>query len=131
MADSENQQQKEDVAASDDHRILENGKNKTNIYCQHCPSLVLSINQAKKVETEFVLPHMFKKRVESEPDEGETLRDYWMVEDMFTFDNVGFTNSVGTIKYLICADCEIGPIGWHDSTNKKRFYIALDRVKHQ
>ena len=74
---------------------------------------------------------MFKKNVESQPDEGESLKDYWMVEDMYTFDNVGFTNSVGTVKYLICADCEIGPIGWHDTNNKKRFYIALDRVKHK
>ena len=53
MAESEVQRQNLDEAAtSDEQRVSEDGKNKTNIYCQHCPSLVLSIKQAKKVETE-------------------------------------------------------------------------------
>ncbi|XP_046549475.1 guanine nucleotide exchange factor MSS4-like [Haliotis rubra] len=110
--------------------LIENGKNKTKICCKRCPSLVLSPNQATLTEKEFFLPYMYKKKVESQPHDGETLTDYWLVEDMFTFDNVGFSNTVGSIKYLICADCEIGPIGWHDLTNKKAFYIAVDRVQH-
>lgn len=71
------------------------------------------------------------KKSESEPAEaGENLSSYWLVDNMFTFENVGFSNTVGTIKYLICADCEIGPIGWHDVTNSKAFYVAIGRVKH-
>ena len=60
--------------------------------------------------------------------ETETLSDYWMVEDMFTFENIGFSNTVGSTKYLICAECEIGPIGYHDIITKKS-YIAVKRVK--
>ena len=77
------------------------------------------------------LPHMMKKSEAQKPDDGETLSDHWVVGDMYTFDNVGFTNTVGTMKYLICADCEVGPIGWHDTAVKDEFYIALDRVKHE
>lgn len=61
--------------------------------------------------------------------ESETLTDYWTVNDMFTFENIGFSNSVDNTKYLICADCEMGPVGYHDITTKL-CYIALSRVKH-
>ena len=45
--------------------------------------------------------------------------------------HIGFTKSVDneTIKYLICADCDVGPIGWHCISTKKN-YVALARVKH-
>ena len=74
------------------------------------------------------LPFMHKKSENQAPTDGETVTDFWVVDDMFTFDNVGFSNTVGTTKFLICADCEIGPVGYHDITNQKAFYIALDRV---
>ena len=73
---------------------------------------------------------MFKKN-ETQPMDGEDLKAFWLVTDMFTFDNVGFTNTVDSIKYLICADCEIGPIGWHNISDKKAFYVAVERVKHE
>ena len=79
---------------------------------------------------------MYKKlenegRKENKPINGEDLKAFWMVTDMYTFDNVGFTKIVDSIKYLICADCEIGPIGWHNVTNKNAFYIAVSRVKYE
>lgn len=48
---------------------------------------------------------------------------------MFTFQNVSFTNTVGNTKFLACADCEAGPIGYYDIESKKS-YIALCRVQH-
>uniref|UniRef100_A0A0B6YZM4 Guanine nucleotide exchange factor MSS4 n=1 Tax=Arion vulgaris TaxID=1028688 RepID=A0A0B6YZM4_9EUPU len=107
----------------------DNGKNKTSIYCQRCPSLVLSPHQAILVRKEFFLPNMFQK-TEQASMEGVTLIDFWHVSDMMTFDNVGFSKTVDNIKYLICADCEVGPIGWHSVHDKKAYYIAVDRVKH-
>lgn len=69
-----------------------------------------------------------KKNFESV--ECELLTDYWMVPDMFMFDNIGFSKTVELgLKYLICADCEIGPIGWYDDKTKLS-YLALSRVKH-
>lgn len=49
---------------------------------------------------------------------------------MYEFDNLGFSHTVGNLKYLTCADCEIGPIGWH-SLETKKTYVALSRVKHE
>ena len=77
------------------------------------------------------LPHMKKKSANQAPDDGETLSEVWLVGDMFTFENVGFSNTVGTTKFLICAECEVGPIGWHDTNDAKAFYVALDRVKNE
>lgn len=42
------------------------------------------------------------------------------MEDMFTFVNVGFTKDVGNIKFLVCADCEVGPTGWHSFSGMTR-----------
>lgn len=63
-------------------------------------------------------------------EDGDTLTSHWLVFDMFDFENVGFTNDVGRIKFLICADCEIGPIGWHCLDDKSSYYIAVERVNH-
>lgn len=54
-----------------------------------------------------------------------------MIENMYAFENIGFSNTVGTIKYLVCADCESGPVGWHDLSNGgKACFLSWDRVRH-
>lgn len=60
----------------------------------------------------------------------DKVSDYWKVNDMYTFQNVGFSKNVGTNKFLICAECDMGPIGWFDSSTKECF-VALSRVKHE
>ncbi|XP_014388889.1 PREDICTED: guanine nucleotide exchange factor MSS4 [Myotis brandtii] len=79
------------------------------------------------------LPSMRKKPAlaEGSSPEGDLLQEHWLVEDMFIFENVGFTKDVGNIKFLVCADCEIGPIGWHCLDDKNSFYVALERVSHE
>ena len=62
--------------------------------------------------------------------ESECFKEYWIIEDMFYFENIAFSNTVGNYKYLICADCEMGPLGYHDLSTK-RSYVALQRVKHE
>nr|XP_008524727.1 PREDICTED: guanine nucleotide exchange factor MSS4 [Equus przewalskii] len=82
---------------------------------------------------QLFLPSMRKKPAladGSNPD-GDILQEHWLVDDMFIFENVGFTKDVGNIKFLVCADCEIGPIGWHCLDDKKSFYVALERVSHE
>lgn len=82
---------------------------------------------------ELFLPSMRKKPALASGGgpEGDLLQEHWLVEDMFTFENVGFTKDVGNIKFLVCADCEVGPIGWHCLDDKDSFYVALDRVSHE
>lgn len=62
--------------------------------------------------------------------ETEAFKDFWEIADMFTFENIGFSNTVGDFKFLICADCDMGPVGYHVTSSKKN-YIALARVKHE
>ena len=71
-----------------------------------------------------------RKKSEQGDTDGETLLDHWLVPTMHTFENVGFTHNVGTIKYLTCADCEVGPIGMHDTQDKSAFYVSLARIRH-
>lgn len=65
----------------------------------------------------------------SEP-EAETLSQFWVVNDMYTFENVGFSHTVGNNKYLTCADCEAGPIGFHDIPSKIS-YVSFSRVEYK
>ncbi|XP_063072083.1 guanine nucleotide exchange factor MSS4 [Engraulis encrasicolus] len=113
--------------------VSEDGKNSKAVLCQRCGSKVLCPGMAQLSEKELFLPAMRKKSSIAQSDgsvDGDTLTSHWLVFDMFDFENVGFTKDVGNIKYLICADCEIGPIGWHCVDDKKSFYVALDRVDH-
>ena len=65
-----------------------------------------------------------------DPTAGEMLTDFWLVSDMYHFENVGFSKIVGTVRFLICADCEIGPIGWHDTGDRTKYFVAAQRVKY-
>lgn len=49
---------------------------------------------------------------------------------MFTFENIGFSHTIDDTKFLICADCEMGPVGYHSISTKKCF-VALTRIKHE
>ena len=111
--------------------LSEESKNMKQLSCSHCPSKILPpqlgfYEDSKEYELQIV-----KKN-----DEGvvliakEKLSQFYRVEDMFDFDNVGFSKTVDNMKYLICADCDTGPIGYHD-LNTKKCYVALSRIAHQ
>lgn len=107
------------------------GKNSKWIVCKFCQSKVLRPSTATYEERELFLPFIQKKEeFVSELLQGETLTRHWLVSDMFAFENVGFSMTVGSIKYLACADCDRGPIGWHDITDNTKFYVAVERVEH-
>lgn len=76
---------------------------------------------------QFVLPESHVK--ESAQDSNTSVNKYWCVENMYAFENVGFSKTVDGVKYLICADCEIGPIGWHD-LNTKLSYVSLCKTNY-
>ncbi|KAG4076221.1 hypothetical protein HA402_014770 [Bradysia odoriphaga] len=114
---------------------IDENRNKNSIYCQYCDSLMLKPKTASYMEDEFSLPlmHQKKKPTQSQPQpqemETENLKHFWRVKDMFTFENIGFSNTVETAKYLICADCEMGPVGYQ-LIGSKECFVALKRVKH-
>uniref|UniRef100_A0A131Z773 Rab n=1 Tax=Rhipicephalus appendiculatus TaxID=34631 RepID=A0A131Z773_RHIAP len=85
---------------------------------------VLSLVQECASAFEYDLP-----AVDGDSKMVEKLTDFWCVNDIYTFENIGFTNTVGQTKYLACADCERGPVGWHSLETRKSF-VALSRVRH-
>lgn len=60
--------------------------------------------------------------------ECEQISFWWSVDDMFAFENIGFTHLHNGQKYLACADCEIGPVGLVD---KKRYLVAINRISQK
>uniref|UniRef100_A0A8D8YLB2 Guanine nucleotide exchange factor MSS4 n=1 Tax=Cacopsylla melanoneura TaxID=428564 RepID=A0A8D8YLB2_9HEMI len=119
--------------------INEKGRNKTNVFCVRCPSKILNPRVSKHKSLEFSLPLMKQRRrteikegsgeVEEQDAVKETCTDFWQVDDIYTFENVGFTNTISGLKYLACADCEMGPIGYYDPDSKLS-YVAFTRVKY-
>ncbi len=61
-----------------------------------------------------------------EKNRSDNLKEGWLLEDMFAFENVGFSKG-DQIKYLTCAACEVGPLGFH-IPGTKRFILCHDRV---
>merc|ERR1712189_65248 len=94
------------------------------VRCPMCPSVILSAKVATLHTEKVTLPRFAKD------DQPEEITLWWKVDDMFKFENIGFSKSVSNIKYLTCADCEIGPLGYHDPSKPKEFLIALSRVKY-
>ena len=111
--------------------INDEQKNSKCLTCLRCDSKILPQNMGtfeKDVEKSL---HVMHKKQEDAGIKKEKLKQFFVVNDMFDFDNIGFTKPVdnNTIKYLICADCEVAPLGWHCISSKKNF-VALARVKH-
>ncbi|VDM36209.1 unnamed protein product [Hydatigera taeniaeformis] len=88
------------------------------------------------MQMQFSLPIIAKKsdlQQHGDTFPRKTESRFWTVERMTDFENVGFCNTVEGIKYLICADCEIGPLGYHDTRleagGQSLFHIAVSRVR--
>ncbi|KRT80976.1 hypothetical protein AMK59_5037 [Oryctes borbonicus] len=107
---------------------IDNGRNLRSVICKYCTSVILTPLSASISYFEFDLPLMSQKKNDGNI-ETETVSTFWIVNDMFTFQNVGFSHTIEDKKYLTCADCEAGPIGYHDLSQKKS-YVALSRVIH-
>ncbi|KAI8973551.1 Mss4-like protein [Mycotypha africana] len=118
--------------------VNDQGKNLTDILCpkKTCHCVIFRRNTATLVEgdgskltlPEASLPENNVLQEDKEAEEGT--HHFWRVGNMMEFENVGFSKTVGTIKYLSCADCDLGPIGYHDTTNPKEFYISIKRVRY-
>ena len=60
----------------------------------------------------------------------------WIVNDVFDFDNVAFSKPTSSntdrqtaLRYLCCAECERGPIGYASLENPNGKIIVLDQSK--
>ncbi|XP_017776107.1 PREDICTED: guanine nucleotide exchange factor MSS4 homolog [Nicrophorus vespilloides] len=108
---------------------IQDGKNVRTIKCKYCTSVILTPSTANFTQLQFDLPTVTQKKDRDSTTETENIESFWLVDDMFTFQNVGVTNTVDNKKFLVCADCEQGPIGYHNIITKKS-YVALNRVEY-
>ncbi|GMR47966.1 hypothetical protein PMAYCL1PPCAC_18161, partial [Pristionchus mayeri] len=112
---------KQNVCPSSDER------NNEMIICCNCNSIILRVGDGVWMEgNEKEIP-LARQAKGTDVTHTETLQGWWTVKDMFTFENVGFTNSVDGIRYLTCADCDYGPIG--RVTEENLHIVAPSRVK--
>ncbi|OLY78108.1 putative guanine nucleotide exchange factor MSS4-like protein [Smittium mucronatum] len=53
---------------------------------------------------------------------------FWCVSDVFKFENIGMSKPVeGDLRYLICADCDCGPLGYHDPKSVQVQYLKPEK----
>ncbi|RNA16152.1 ATP-dependent RNA helicase DDX54 [Brachionus plicatilis] len=111
--------------------VSDNNTNSKKIKCIRCDSFILSVDVGffKKIESGISIPSLRQKRELASPNDAEfeLLNNFWLVKDAFSFENIGFTNTVQNKKYLICADCEIGPLGVQNLETPNEFYLSVDR----
>mmetsp|Transcript_1516 Transcript_1516/g.2007 ORF Transcript_1516/g.2007 Transcript_1516/m.2007 type:complete len:136 (-) Transcript_1516:8-415(-) len=108
-----------------------NSKNARTIHCPMCNSKVLKPGMGKLVEKQIFLHSSRQKS--GQTDGGSTLTWFWKIEDMFDFENIGFTKNVDPgYKYLTCADCEQTVLGIQqlNDPNDKALYLSCSRVKY-
>lgn len=105
-------------------QCAEGSKNK-EIHCPRCPSKICLADTAVLVESEMKM-----SRYKVDAPENEVVTKFWLLTSLMAFENIGVSHLVENIKFLSCADCEVGPIGWHDINDKTKFYIAAERVRY-
>lgn len=110
--------------------VTKENRNALRVYCPHCGSLIISPFIATYVPSKpYALP-LCRQKKDGLAVEKEHVDAWWCVEKMLDFENIGFTHAVEGVKYLVCADCEIGPVGYL-SLESQFHYIALSRVSHE
>jgi hypothetical protein len=101
-------------------------KNPGKLCCPKCSCVIFKPETAFLSETNQSLVSIQN----SSQGEIEVIDSFWTVKDMMAFENIGFSREASDgRKYLICADCELGPLGFAD-IKESLFYIATSRVKN-
>ncbi|KAL7412374.1 Mss4-like protein [Mrakia frigida] len=132
------------------------GRNNVGIYCprEGCGCLILRKGDAEWREDgeggmydssgPFVAPPASSSDTSSSSpntssDSSPSTTPYWLVSNSpFGFENAGFSRNVPSsikdtkgsdlkLKYLICADCDLGPLGWSTEGGKEA-WVAVERV---
>lgn len=126
----------EEKAIPEPENIATCAKNGPEIICNKCDTIVFKKNVANPTETTSeILPDIGSKSVSP----GKKVEYYWSVTHMLDFENIGFTKPTAykkdgeimtNIRYLTCAGCDIGPIGY-EAFGGVKFYIAADRVRYK
>ncbi|KAI9183297.1 hypothetical protein H9P43_004214 [Blastocladiella emersonii ATCC 22665] len=95
------------------------GTNVFRVYCPNpkCRCLLLRENLGTVVKRtpKYALPRLVASEASDEDNDGEVETEYFEVRDMMQFENIGFTKTLnGAVKFLTCADCDLGPLGFQE-----------------
>ena len=96
----------------------------TAVHCPICPCKILLAGKSVKTTKESIpiCPKL---------ETADGIK-YWKVDEMMVFENIGFTKTDGlnqSLRYLCCADCDLGPLGFN-VIGEKECYVAADRVRY-
>lgn len=124
------------------------GRNAHPIACKYCGCAVLPAGKAELMpDVKLALPAMPRAKGDAAPtgDADTPAKDvgFWRARDKMDFDNVGVTKAAGeaagggTVRFLICAACDLGPFGrFTDSKEGDElgtsvdFFVAVRRVRY-
>jgi len=107
-----------------DPNLLENGKNAKKIICVACGIDVLLPAHGTYTQQQISLPT-------GNQGTQEALNDFWLVNDIFDFQNVGFLRTVQNAKYLTCGGCERGVLGVQLLDNNNKIFLCHNRVSYK
>jgi len=107
--------------------LVDDGKNTRTILCNVCASIILNPRKATLIQKEIAL------RTSKAMDEFEPLSCFWLLRDMYDFENIGFTKVVDekNLRYLTCADCERGVLGLQYLDDPTNIYLTTHRIKYK
>ncbi|KRZ48428.1 RNA polymerase II-associated protein 3 [Trichinella nativa] len=84
-----------------------NGK-KLSLSCPKCSCIILRENHGEQVTVEKELPELSLKA--DGTVDMKTFTEFVRVDDIYDFENIGFSRDSNGVQYLLCAACEIGPL---------------------
>jgi len=86
--------------------VNEDNQNSKLIICRVCSTKILKPTFGTLVTQEMPLA--------VDAQQTEDVKYWWHIQDMFHFENIGFTrvaSAAATVKFLCCANCERGILG--------------------
>ncbi|KLO18228.1 acyl-CoA N-acyltransferase [Schizopora paradoxa] len=115
--------------------------NKYDLLCPRlgCGCLILKSGAAQLVDQDIVNQEVLgsHSQVSSSPSSTPASIPCWIVEpNPMVFENIGFSKSVPQstegpkMKYLLCADCDHGSLGW-TFEGDTRFWVICSRVGYK
>lgn len=112
--------------------INSNNRNGQHISCVFCRTIILAPNAAQYDSKLIQLPALIAPLDQINNPSSPLLNDHqhvWRVEDQMSFENVGVSRPADpTIKYLLCGECDRGPIGLTYLNQPNIFYVAHGTV---
>ncbi|ORY98636.1 Mss4-like protein [Syncephalastrum racemosum] len=121
-------------------KIVSENKNAADLLCpvEGCNCVIMKKDAATLVErpdNKLALPASVlpasQELQDLQIDDGMETH-FWRLTNMMDFENIGFSKTVDSVKYLSCAECDVGPVGYHDTqSDPKEYLISVKRARYR